>query len=253
MEIILVIFSILLVILLVVQIYTLNKIKRIDVNTWERFDPVRSALDNLFRQYESLQAIYTDLRLEHSLPQTRSWAGSPDLLAALVREVQSVEPQVVVECSSGVSTVVLARALQLRGRGHVYSLEHEDFYAQKTRQELMRHGLAEWATVIHAPLLPCGTALGEKLWYDVSNLPVDAIDMMVIDGPPESTGPLARYPAGPILFGRLAPTASVFLDDAARNDEKQAVKHWLTEFTQMTLTELPCEKGLAVLRQSRPV
>jgi predicted O-methyltransferase YrrM len=235
--------------LLALQLHTLRKIRRIDINTWDRSRHIFPALDNLFQQWESLLALYTDLRLERSLPRTRSWAGSPDFLSTLVREVQLSHPQIVVECSSGVSTVVLARALQLNGRGHVFSLEHEALYAEKTRQELARHGLSDWATVIDAPLAPCATDLGEKPWYTTQALPDQAIDMVVIDGPPETTAPLARYPAGPILFPRLADQASVFLDDANRPAEREAVEHWLKRFPQLGLTQAPCEKGLAILRK----
>ena len=74
--------------------------------------------------------------------------------------------------------------------------------------------------------------------------------MLVIDGPPETTGPLARYPAGPLLFPRLKPGASIFIDDAHRHDEKEAVARWLRERPDLTCTWVPSEKGCAVLRQA---
>lgn len=235
--------------ILSLQIYTLHKVRRIDTRTWDQDQQIIHALDNMFQQWESLQSIYTDLRLDRSLPRTRSWAGSPDFLSIVVREAQQSQPLTVVECSSGVSTVVLARALQLNGRGHVFSLEHEAQFAALSRLELARHGLTDWATVIDAPLVPCATALGEKLWYDTHALPDKAIDMLVIDGPPETTGPLARYPAGPILFPKLASGASVFLDDADRPAEREAVEHWIRQFPDLVNSRLACEKGLAVLRK----
>ena len=54
--------------------------------------------------------------------------------------------------------------------------------------------------------------------------------MLVIDGPPQAAGTQARYPAGPLLFPRLAPGAAVYLDDAARSDEQAILRRWRSEF-----------------------
>lgn len=56
------------------------------------------------------------------------------------------------ECSSGASTIVLAQSAKLNGRGHVFSLEHDRDYATKSRVELEKQSLSDWATVIDAPL-----------------------------------------------------------------------------------------------------
>jgi len=96
--------------------------------------------------------------------------------------------------------------------------------------------------------VPCATDMGEKSWYDLSGLPEVSIDMIVIDGPPETTGPLARYPAGVLLFPKLAQKACVFLDDADRPAEREAVSLWLHRYPELTHTQVPCEKGLAILR-----
>ena len=52
---------------------------------------------------------------------------------------------------------------------------------------------------------------------------------VAIDGSPESTGRLARYPAGPLLFNRLNNGGAVFLDDASRADEKEIITLWMQE------------------------
>jgi predicted O-methyltransferase YrrM len=163
------------------------------------------------------------------------------------------KPQVVVECSSGTSTVILARCMQMNGSGKVFSLEHEPEYAEKTRRNLERHGLSEWATVLDAPLRALELNKTSSRWYALDALPADiAIDMLVIDGPPGSTNPLARYPAGPELFPRLSEHAAVFMDDAAREDEKAMLRLWETEFPSLRQTSRYCEKGCAVLSKRGP-
>ena len=67
--------------------------------------------------------------------------------------------------------------------------------------------------------------------------------MLVIDGPPLDTNALARYPAGPRLFPRLAPNGTAFLDDAARPDEAQAVARWREAFPHLIGGNPTCEKG----------
>jgi len=55
-------------------------------------------------------------------------------------------------------------------------------------------------------------------------------DLLIIDGPPNGTQHLARYPALPILFHLLSEDVAVLLDDAFRVDEREIVKLWQKEF-----------------------
>ncbi|AKU21094.1 class I SAM-dependent methyltransferase [Massilia sp. NR 4-1] len=211
----------------------------------------QSQRDNggLFRQIEALQGLYIDLGLQKSLPGTRGWAASPDFLLELARHALTEKPMVVVECSCGTSTLVLARCMQLNGAGMVYSLEHDPHYARQTRNQLQRHGLSAWAQVIDAPLYKHELANGAWSWYRPESLPaVAGIDMLVIDGPPMATCALARYPAGPLLFPRLSNGAAVFLDDARRSDEQAILRRWAEEFPEIEQHSLNCEKGAALLK-----
>jgi predicted O-methyltransferase YrrM len=138
-------------------------------------------------------------------------------------------------------------------RGHVYSLEHDPFYAQRTRVALERRQLGQWATVIDAPLRPLAHPDGEP-WYSLENLPSHAgpFDMLIIDGPPAATAPLARQPALPVLWTRLGSNCVIFLDDADRNDEKAAVATWMQEHPELRATVLPAEKGCVRLSAVAP-
>ena len=68
---------------------------------------------------------------------------------------------------------------------------------------------------------------------------------------PQATRRLARYPAGPALFARLAPDAVVFLNDAKRLDEQEILRRWATEYPEMQQQVLNCERGAAMLRYRR--
>ena len=198
---------------------------------------------------ESLQALYVDLDMPRSLPRTRDWAASPDLLRALVDEIFLSKPKNVIEFGSGVSTVVLGRALQRVGGGHLWSIEHDPGYAAESRANVARHGIGDQVTVIDAPLTPLSLRGWEGRWYQREALPVtDGFDLVVVDGPPFSTSECARYPAIPLLFDKMTTGAAIFLDDANRAQEKETVKRWRSEHPTLSTRQAPeCEKGLVIL------
>jgi len=238
------------IVLLAISLFTLRKVRRIDQRTWSLDQRIERSDENTFRQLEALIAIYWDLRPSRALPATRGWAGSPDFLYEVANHARRTSPESVVECSSGVSTLILARTLQLIGKGHVFSLEHDELYADRTRSALKEHGLEDWATVIHTPLKSVVTAIGEQPWYDISDLPTTKIDLLVVDGPPSNLSRFARFPALPVLHTRLSLSCTIFLDDADRPEEKEIIKQWVETYRDFSVEHRHCEKGLTIMRRS---
>lgn len=235
--------------LALLQALAWHKIRRIHLATFRLLEDAagtRRETESLFAQMQALLALERVLGLAEPLPAMRGWAGSPDFLLEVAREALGRKPQVLVECSSGVSTVVSARCMQINGSGHVYSLEHEPEFAAKTRKLLARHGLSAWATVLDAPLQTAHTATP---WYAEQALPagLGAIEMLVVDGPPTAVAPLARAPAWPRLRGRMAKRCVVLVDDADRADEAEMVRRWCALEPRLKLTRLAAEKGLVLL------
>jgi predicted O-methyltransferase YrrM len=232
----------------VLAVLIFYKVWKIHLASFALQGAVKSSSDNLYTQIQSYMDLTRILRLDFPLPLLRGWAASPDFLLVIAKHVLDAKPGAVLECSSGASTVVLARMLQQNGKGHVYSLEHDPVFAKKTIDELGRHGLSSWATVITAPLVDLKSIPGHR-WYDLSAVPnaLGEVDMLVIDGPPDRTCFMARYPAFPELKARLSPSSAIFMDDSNRDHEKQSVDRWLTDDADWTLESLPCEKGCAKL------
>ncbi|MBK6295642.1 MAG: class I SAM-dependent methyltransferase [Rhodoferax sp.] len=168
----------------------------------------------------------------------------------IVEEIVKTTPKIVMEYSSGVSTIVIAEFFKMNGIGHVYSLEHNIDYGQRTRELLKKYNLIEWATVIDAPLTTCQTG---QPWYDLKMLPQSAInvEVVIVDGPPEDTSRLARYPALPCLLDRLAASTLILVDDASRPDEISTIRKWIQEFPDFTHRALNCEKGAHLLSVQR--
>jgi predicted O-methyltransferase YrrM len=208
---------------------------------------VIAAERRLFWQLEALGSLRDELDLKKPLGRTRGAAASPDLLYELVRIIDRTGAKTVVETGSGISTVVMAARLKAVG-GKLVALEHHAGYAEATRRDLEAQGLQDVATVLDTPLVD--TPLGEEswAWYDLSAADVPAdIDLLFVDGPPGREQSLARYPAFPLLRDRLAPGATILVDDAIRPDEQKMVERWRSEADGMDAETLDLVKGAIVL------
>lgn len=239
----------LLLLLVALVLLVLHKTKKIHLATYTLLEDAAATHREtgvLFAQIQALLALERKLRLPEALPPLRGWAGSPDFLLVVADEVLNRKPRTVMECSSGVSTLVAARCLQLNGSGHVYSLEHDPNYAGKTRKLLDRYGLAAWATVLDAPLQTKHT---ETPWYTEEVIPEDlaSIDILIVDGPPSQIAPLARLPALLRLLPRMTRNALIIVDDADREDEREMVRRWKQSFPEFQQIDLYCEKGCVLL------
>jgi len=190
--------------------------------------------------------IQTLLGLSQPLPYTPDWSAAPDFIGLIVDHALRAKPEVIVECSSGLTTLVLARCCQLNGQGWVISLENGEEYAEKTRQQLKEFGLEDYAQVLYAPLEKVSLDRDYD-WYSLAELAEVSIDMLVIDGPPGFIQKNSRYPALPLLFEKFSKQAIVFLDDAARGDEKELVAQWQAEFSGVEHEYLEFERGCSVL------
>ena len=190
--------------------------------------------------------IQNRLCLTQPLPYTPDWSAAPDFISLIVDYALQAKPGVILECSSGLTTLALARCCQINQRGRVISLENGEEYAEQTRLQLQQFALQDYAQVIDAPLQK--VTLGRDYdWYSLESLPDVSIDMLVIDGPPGFIQKNSRYPSLPLLFDRLADHCSVFLDDAARDDEKALVAQWQNEFSGVEHEYLDFERGCSVL------
>jgi len=95
--------------------------------------------------YHATQA---KLDLNQSLPYTPDWSAASDFIGLIVDYALQAKPEIIVECSSGLTTLVLVRCCQLNGKGRVISLENGEDYAEKTHQQLKEFGLEEYVQVI---------------------------------------------------------------------------------------------------------
>lgn len=198
-----------------------------------------------FTQIEALIDLRSLLRPRRPMPPSRGWAAAPTSLLQYIGHVLERKPSMVVECGSGVSSVWVGYALERIGSGRCVALEHDTHYAEVTRKEIERHGLTDWVEVRTAPLKRVTVSNEEYDWYDVSSVDdLQDIGVVFVDGPPGATGPVARYPAMPLLRDRCTAGAVFILDDAARPEEKEILEMWTASGADVQATSL-AEKGWA--------
>ncbi len=205
-------------------------------------------LGNVYRQTDALINLIGLLRPRRPLPPMAGVTCTPDFANILVSLILKNRPQTVVELGSGTSTVIVGYALEQNGEGRVYSLDHLPQYAEKSRQMIADHDLEAFAEVRHTPIQTYGIQGQNWSWYDTEALrDLNAIDLLIVDGPPDRLQKEARFPALPLLASKLAANAVICLDDADRPDERNIVDRWLALFPEFERAHLPTEKGTVLL------
>lgn len=228
----------------------INSLKEVSIEN-------KSLIENHFLQIESLLFIYYILPNLKYLPSTRGWAGSPDFLKKIVEIIISQKPRLVIEASSGVSSVVIGLALKNNNYGNSLSLEQDSTYLQQTKKFIEINQIEDCTSLLNCPLVEYEIENELWKWYQTDKLDIsEKIDLLVIDGPPRTTQKLARYPAIPILFSYLSDRFTILLDDAKRPDEILIVEKWVKylekEGCQINIEHyLNYEKGMVILNVNK--
>jgi predicted O-methyltransferase YrrM len=186
-----------------------------------------------------------------SFPAPGGWAASTDILAELARLIFTQQPSVVVELGSGLSTLVIAAALKRNGSGRLISIDGDEAYAEKTRQQLALHDLSDWAEVRYSKISAMVFEGEQRLWYDTSVFDdLQSIDLLFVDGPPAAIRADIRRPSLPWFWNKLSIGATALLDDASRLAETAIQMAWKKSFPSAKFEFLPFEKGaLRVTKQ----
>jgi len=209
-------------------------------------------LDGDAGQIQPLLELRARLPTRQPLPAMREFAIAPDLALLLTELIAAEQPELVVETGSGVSTLVIGYALEKLGRGRVVALEHDPVHAARTRAEIARHDLGSFARVVDAALEPVTLDGARHRWHAVRALDgLDAIDLVLDDGPPRYLGSMLRYPSLPLLAPRLS-SRGVFVLNMIGEEEPAVLARWkrlLPEFRQHVVHN---KKGAVILRRDAP-
>ena len=152
------------------------------------------------------------------------WAASPDLLRRIIHEASRAQGNIL-ECGSGLSTLLLAFQQQNRPGFHV-ALEHDPEYAKRIEKWLRRLGLAS----DQLALTEIRSYDSDYDWYEIDGYVRQyTYSLVVCDGPPGGTKG-GRYGLLPQMMPYLNRPCLILLDDAARASERGVLDRWESEF-----------------------
>ena len=214
---------------------------------------IMDQIDNQVVLLEDYMQLMRLVPMALPMPRPGTWAASEDLLLWLAGYVLEHRPRTVVDLGSGQSSVWMAAAMRTAGYdGRVIGVDHDETYAQATRELARRQGVEDWLTVIHAPLREQVIEGRSVRWYDLDALAgISDIDLLCIDGPPGQGTSHARWPALPALFARLSAKATIVLDDMIRRDEQEILEEWMGLYPGFDVERLEFEKGAAIMRRGQ--
>ena len=160
-----------------------------------------------------------------------SWSLHGESLLCIWNMLKVQKPRSIVELGSGLSTLMFARYTQSIEEADeqsviVHSIEHEQEWAEKTREMLREAGLEQFVTVHTVPIIEQSIDGFEGQMMDLSPIQGEQFEFALIDSPPAYIG---RRLSLPLLQPLLKTNAVVILDDAQRLDEQSMVNEWLAE------------------------
>ena len=225
----------------------------------------RNEIANSSKQTQALiglQSYYATGELPTVNSERHSWPVSPDFGLYLVELVALNDYDLIIEFGSGISTVIVAKALATmasredgRAPTRFVSFEHLEPYYRQTRAHLQQVGLADNVQLVLAPLQDWLAPNGNTYaYYDcqavLANLAQQYAGgvrrvLAIIDGPPAVTGKHARYPAGPLVVQHfVGARIDLVLDDYIREDEKEIAQLWQGELQAAGIVHRISERKL---------
>jgi hypothetical protein len=225
---------------------------------------LKAEMLNATQQIEAFLDIQSFFNNGERLPSMHGWPISPDFARYLIQLLERNDFDLILEFGSGTSTVLIAKALatlhrERHGRPAVVQVafEHLEKYHAQTLADLESVGLASSVELNLAPLQPYKAPNGQTYSYYAcqqilaglaASLPASTNKMLiVVDGPPASTGKHARYPCLPAVLAHFKHQyLEILLDDYARADEKEVGALWEQDLKQIgyqvTIEKISMEK-----------
>ena len=187
-------------------------------HTWECARKLRRGLRALERDPCGSEAVWNELVDGWD---DKRWSAGAEYLDAVARAALE-ERRPILECGSGLTTLVLATIARRTGV-EVWTLEHDARCFERVTSRLRAFGLEVHA--LSAPL----REYGSFDWYGVDPDRLPTFSLVVCDGPPKRTRG-GRFGLLPVLSERLAPGCLILLDDAARTEEREVLERWASEW-----------------------
>jgi predicted O-methyltransferase YrrM len=224
---------------------------------------MKKGFANSVKQLESFVSLQNYLIAGQQPLSFHGWPISPDIALFLIQKIEQNHYDLIIEFGSGTSTAMIASILKKRAvneskQTKLITFEHNKKYYEQTLQNLNAQSLGDYVDLIHAPLIDYAHQEETFLYYsceqkftelktELSN--TQQTILVLIDGPPGATGPLARFPALPHLLSEFSDQKlHLVLDDYDRAEEKAIAQKWEQILGERGIDfqseSIPSEKGL---------
>jgi predicted O-methyltransferase YrrM len=102
-------------------------------------------------------------------------------LAEIYKYIKEKKPKEILECGTGISTIVMALALKENGDGHITSMESEENYFE-IAASLLPVSLSKYVEIIFSPVIEDSYSLFRGCRY--KDIPLEKqYDFVFVDGP----------------------------------------------------------------------
>lgn len=254
---------------------------------------LKYGFNNSVKQVESFIGVQSYLETGQLVMEYHGWPISSDIALFLLGKVERNNYDLIIEFGSGTSTQLFSKAIDIHVKAQashvdndlafigsdknnsselstlpielpnrIVTFEHNKKYYNKTLSELEDNKLSHLVDLVHAPLIEMKIENEDYLYYSCENklsqlaaiyAERTAKILVLIDGPPGATGPLARLPAVPLLLNYLGKhQLDIVLDDYNRQEEKETVVRWKKQLEKRYLDydeeSVSCEKGVFFCR-----
>jgi len=204
-------------------------------------DQLIKSTANVAKQLESYMALQNYLVHGTKPLNYHGWPISPDIALFLIEQIEQNDYDLIIEFGSGTSTALFANVIKHKKKKSknsnlkkVVTFEHNEEYYEKTKALLEQHGVAKYSDLVLAPLVEYKYEESEFMYYDcvakleeLATLGSIGKILVLVDGPPGITCPLARFP---VLLHLLNAFKNIqihlALDDYNRDEEKRTAQKW---------------------------
>ena len=149
--------------------------------------------------------------------------------ARLIADQLTRDPDTVVECGLGTTTLLIGGFLRRNGRGRLFSLEHDSRFAESTQRQVDAAGLSDVCQVIYR----CRSSRRRSVtrsWAGTTSTAWAGCRRRSTYSSSTAHRPRGPGRAGPrsaCSATACAPNASILVDDGRRREERRMVFRWL--------------------------
>jgi len=137
-----------------------------------------------------------------------AYSADVSFLTEAIGRVRGAAGRAVLECGSGISTILMGLSLPRRPGREIWALENDARWLERVRSVASQYHLGN-VQLVHAPL----QSYGDYMWYAAPVERMPRFHLVICDGPTEAT-PGGRYGLLPVMASRLADDAVILIDDA---------------------------------------